>query len=108
MFPRTGAHTVSRNQDWASDEKLFASAVDATPNSVRARVAYAQILSSKGDHLSASEHLDHVLHLKPDYLIVNLKLARTLQRGGHPAGHPERALNYFKNATRLRPAYVDA
>lgn len=96
--------TADRNDDWRTDESLFRSAVETAPNSVRANLNYAEILSSQGDHLSASRHYEHVLALKPDYPIVNLKLARSLQL----AGQPERALHFFAATTRLSPAFADA
>ena len=55
------ARTIHRNVDWATDESLFASAVGETPNSVRANLNYAEVLSSRGDHLTAAKHYEHVL-----------------------------------------------
>ena len=96
--------TVDRNADWETDEQLFGAAVAETPNSVRANLNYAEILASKGDHLSASRHYAHVLSLKPDYPIVNLKLARALQL----SGRPEQALYYYAATTRLNPGFTEA
>jgi len=99
-----GLRIADRNEDWRTDETLFASAVRETPNSVRARLNYAEIMSTHGEYASAARHYEHVLMLKSDYPIVNLKLAQALQR----AGQAERALHYYEVTTRLNPAFVDA
>lgn len=99
-----GLRVVDRNRDWQDDRHLFAAAVDVTPNSVRARLNYAEILASSGDHASAVPHYAHVLGIKPDYPIVNLKMARALQG----AGQPEAAVTYYETTTRLSPGLAEA
>jgi tetratricopeptide (TPR) repeat protein len=99
-----GLRTADRNLDWKNDEALFASAVRETPNSVRANLNYAEVLSGRGDYVSASRHYLRVLQLKSDYPIVNLKLARTLQR----SGQPNKALHYYRTTTQLSPGLAEA
>ena len=99
-----GVRTADRNLDWKNDETLFASAVRETPNSVRANLNYAEVLSGRGDYVSASRHYLRVLQLKSDYPIVNLKLARALQR----SGQPNKALHYYRTTTQLSPGLAEA
>ena len=99
-----GLRTAERVEDWRSDETLFASAVEASPNSVRAHINYAQTLSVKGDFRMAAQALTHATVVAPRTPILHLRLAEALRH----IGRGDAALSQYETAARLNPAIAEA
>ena len=96
--------TVVRNQDWRTDTTLFRSAVQVTPNSVRARLNLAFLYAKQDNHWAAIEQYRQVLKIRADYPIVHYKLAES-----HRAhGEKDRAIYHFEQAVRLKPVFTEA
>lgn len=96
--------TVLRNRDWRSDEALFRSAVQASPNSVRAHLNLAFLLRRRGDLKGAIARYRQVLAIKGDYPVVHHNLAEAYK----VLGDTPRALHHYEQTVRLKPGFVDA
>lgn len=98
------AATMARSRDWASEERLFASAVTASPNSAKARFNYAAALVEAGQVKRAEESLRMAVTIAPIYpeahnLMGTLLLARDDVAGAGRA---------FELALRDAPTYPPA
>ena len=95
--------TALRNQDWLSDETLFRSAVDASPNSVRARLNLSFILSKQNDIPGAITQYCKILAIRPDYPVVLFNLAEAYKE----LKDPHQAQYYYEQAVRVKPGFVE-
>ncbi len=104
VLAAAGVRTDQRVDDWQSDETLFASAVEASPRSIRSHINYAHTLSKRGDYLAASAVLTRAIAVAPPMPILHLRLADALRH----TGRNDAALVQYKNAARLNPNVVEA
>jgi protein O-mannosyl-transferase len=95
---------VARTRDWASDLRLFAAAVAASPNSAKAHYNHGSALAEAGEAKQGEEALRRAVAIAPAYpeaqnLLGTLLLAR---------GELAEAARAFQAALRSSPDYPPA
>lgn len=96
--------THARNDDYISDERIWADTVQKQPLNARARNNYASDLLKTGQAKVAVEHLEVAVREIPDYAEAHANLGvalATLQR------YPE-ATAHFERAISINPFYTAA
>ena len=96
--------TNTRNDDYFSDERLWADTVQKQPKNSRARNNYASDLLKTGQAKVAAEHLQVAVNVAPDFAEAHANLGvalATLQQ------YPE-ATTHFERAVAIDPFYTAA
>lgn len=94
--------TAARNDDYATDARMWFDVVQKQPHNARARTNYAANLLKTGQATSAEEHLRVAVAEAPDYAEAHANLAVALVT----QGHVKDALTHFERATTLNPFYT--
>jgi hypothetical protein len=71
------ARTALRNRDWASEESLFASALEVCPRSAKVQLNSGILRRRKDDWGGAMRHFDRALEIEPDYCECKYWMGRT-------------------------------
>ena len=95
---------VARSRDWASDLRLFAAAVAASPNSAKAHYNHGSALAEAGEPRRAEEALRRAVAIAPAYPEAQNVLGTLLLARGQ-LGEAERA---FEAALHSSPDYPPA
>jgi Tfp pilus assembly protein PilF len=95
---------VSRNRVWASDERLFASAVRVSPMSAKAHFNYGSLLLDCGHPDVSQTELETALRISPVYPEAHNALGVVHLGNGYLTG----AEREFRLALRDSPAYGQA
>jgi Flp pilus assembly protein TadD len=95
---------VARSRDWASDRRLFAAAVAASPNSAKAHYNHGSALAEAGETRQAEEALRAALAIAPAYPEAQNLLGTLLLARGELAG----AARAFEASLRASPDYPPA
>ncbi|MSS71616.1 MAG: tetratricopeptide repeat protein [Candidatus Latescibacteria bacterium] len=102
------ARTVVRNRDWRDDQTLFASAVEACPNSVKAQSLLGDVLAERGSLDGAVARYREAIRLAspilPDVANVYNNLGNVYQL----QGRLDEALDAYRRAVTLQPDYAAA
>lgn len=80
-----GAVTIARNADYRDPVALWASAVTALPDNLRARAQLGDALADAARYDEALAHYDSVLQVAPNHGLVRISRARTLGAQGRYA-----------------------
>ncbi len=97
-------NTVQRNADWYSDYTLFASAVEATPQSAKAHFNLGNAVRDNGDLQGALPHYHRALWIYPNYAEVSYNIGVIQQELGHVA----EALTAYQNVLSVDATHVNA
>jgi len=91
--------THARNEDYTSQERIYAQTVTAAPWNARARNNLASVLIEQGRTTDAEAQLQEAVRLRPDYAdaLANLAVAHVVD------GRVADSLPLFARATTLRP-----
>lgn len=76
------ARTLARNDDWRSDERIWAATVRDCPLSARALINYAATLGDRGEEAAAIPLLERALALEPTSATARLNLGLSLLQLG--------------------------
>ena len=95
--------TVLRNDDYRSDELLYAGVVAHYPDSAYGQFGYAMALLERGENGQALAHLDSAVRLKPDEKSFRINRAYALLRLNRPA----EAAREYEAGFRLGPVTED-
>ena len=95
-----GALTLARNRDYASEERIWETAVRDRPSNPRARINYGVVLLGRGNTTAAEPHLRKAVELAPDDVEGNLALGATLCS----TGRCEEGVARLSHAAQLDPA----
>ncbi len=93
--------TVVRNNDWESNETLFAKAAQQAPDSPRVLVQVGLNAQQNGNLDKAIRAYEKVLAMSPEYALPNWNLALILMQ----QGNPESARIHLERAARAGPDY---
>jgi tetratricopeptide (TPR) repeat protein len=96
--------TVQRNADWYSDYTLFASAVEAAPQSAKAHFNLGNAVRDSGDLQGALPHYHRALWIYPNYAEVSYNIGVIQQELGHIA----EALTAYQNVLSVDTTHVNA
>lgn len=94
--------THARNDDYVSDERIWADTVQKQPLNARARNNYASDLLKTGQAKVAAEHLQIAVREIPDYAEAHANLGVALATQGQ---FPD-AIGHFERALAIDPFYT--
>ena len=94
--------TAARNDDYATDTRMWFDVIQKQPKNARALTNYAANLLKTGQAKAAEEHLRVAVAEAPDYAEAHANLAVALVT----QGQVKDALTHFERATALNPFYT--
>lgn len=110
-----GAKTIDRNSDWRSNETLFISGVEATPNNSRAVSALASIYRVRGENATNLRDKEFNLNKAKEYYLESIRLydgnADAFYNLGVSytnLGLPEKARLSYVRVLEIAPNHVNA
>ncbi len=102
--PSLAAATRQRNDDYQSDERIWADTVAVRPDNARARTNYGAALFTRQQFADAERELRAAIALRPGYAEAHLNLGAVLCS----EGRLEDGIESFRRAIALEPGYRDA
>lgn len=99
-----GQITRLRNKDWQSDYTLFASAVQAVPNSAKAHFNLGNAIRDRGEKQAALSHYHQALWIYQQYAEVHYNVGVIQQDLGKNAD----ALTAYENTLTYDPTHIGA
>jgi Flp pilus assembly protein TadD len=97
-----GGRVVLRNRDWRTDEALYKTTLEQSPDAYLIRTNLGVVYWNRGERAAAVREWEQALPHNPDdpILLNNLGLARGRE------GKLEEAESLFRHAMRVRPDYA--
>ena len=102
------ARTVVRNRDWKDDATLFASAVEACPNSVKAQGLLGDALAGRGALDRAVASYREALRLASPIPSEVANIHNNLGNVYQLQGRLDEAIDAYERAAALQPDYAEA
>ena len=108
------AKTISRNAEWKSNESLFISGVEATPNNSRAVSALASVYRVRGESAQNPREREQNLLKAKEYYLESIKLyndnADALYNLGvtyNNLGNQEKARLAYEKVVKISPNHMN-
>ena len=95
IFILYGIRIVTRNQEWQSEYRIYQSALDVCPNSVKALNNYAVLSLKYQEYARALSMIEHSIELYPGHAHAYLNAGTILYVSMHLSVCPYRSLRLY-------------